>query len=580
MDTRELFERVKAWVAQDPDPQCRQELEALLEKRAEAELAERFSGRLEFGTAGLRGVLGAGPMRMNRAVIRRASAGLAEYVKEAVPDAARRGVVVGYDGRKMSREFAEESASVLAGAGVVAHLFDKLCPTPMAAFAVKELGAAAAVMVTASHNPPEYNGYKVYWDNGAQIIPPHDQGISAAIDDVGPLSSLPMPPLEKARRKGLVKSLGEALEARYLEGVKKLQLHPEIPRDLVIVYTAMHGVGGKLARAALAQMGCGHVFPVPAQLEPDGDFPTVRFPNPEEKGALDLSLALAREKGADLVVANDPDADRLAIAARMGPGEYLQLTGDQVGALLGYYLLTEGPQGADRLVVTTIVSSALLGEMARQLGVHYEETLTGFKWITNRAMDVEAAQKLRFVLGYEEALGYTVGTQVRDKDGISGAAVFAELAAFCQSRGSSVLGYLEEIYRRFGLFKSAQHNIVLPGATGAAQIRAMMERLRASPPQVLAGAKVVAVRDLLRGVRKTQDGEEKVHLPKSDVLTFELAGSGRITARPSGTEPKIKFYFELREAVAEGEPLPAAQVRADQRMKELIDAFVREARPA
>ncbi len=579
MDNKGLHDQVKIWIAQDPDPATQKELEALLAQGAVAELADRFSGQLEFGTAGLRGVLGGGPMRMNRAVVRRATAGLAAYLLKTTPDAARRGVVVGYDGRKMSREFAEEATSVLAGAGFVVHFFEQLCPTPMVAYGVLHTGAAAGVMVTASHNPPEYNGYKVYWGNGAQIIPPHDKGISACIDAVGPLLSLPMPSLSKARHDGQVRSMGLEVETRYLAAVKGLQLHPEVPKTLNIVYTAMHGVGAKLARAALAQIGCQNVFPVSSQVEPDGNFPTVRFPNPEEKGAMDLSLALAREKDADLVIANDPDADRLAIAAKKGPGEYVQLTGDQVGALLGYYLLTEQKGGAERLVVTTIVSSGMLGEMARQLGVAYAETLTGFKWIANRGLALEQEKQLTFVMGYEEALGYTVGRIVRDKDGISAAAVFAELSAVCQSRGKSVLAYLEECYRRFGLFKSGQHNIVLPGATGAAQIQQMMQRLRTSPPQKVGPAKVLALRDLGRGIRKTEKGEEPVDLPKSDVLTFELEGAGRITARPSGTEPKIKFYFELREAVTEGEPFEKAQARADARMKELMDAFVKLAQP-
>ncbi|HEY3445040.1 MAG TPA: phospho-sugar mutase [Myxococcales bacterium] len=574
-----LAQKIASWIAQDPDPVTRAELQALLDKKADAELADRFSGVLEFGTAGLRGVLGGGPMRMNRAVVRRATAGLAAYVKKTVKDAARRGVVLGYDGRKMSREFAEEAASTLAGAGIVVHLSDTLCPTPMVAFSVLDTGAAAGVMVTASHNPPEYNGYKVYWDNGAQIIPPHDKGISADIDAVGDLRQLPMPSLAEAKSKGLLKSIGTEMEKRYLASIKKLELHPEVKRDVGIVYTAMHGVGGKLAREGLQRAGFTKVWPVTSQLEPDGNFPTVRFPNPEEKGAMDLSLALAREKDADLVIANDPDADRLAIAAKKGPGEYLQLSGDQVGALLGYYLLTERQGGPDRLVVTTIVSSSLLGEMARSLGVKYAETLTGFKWIANQAIAIEAKTPTEFVMGYEEALGYTIGVGVRDKDGISAAAVFAELAAVCKARGHSVLHYLEEIYRRFGLFRSAQHSIVLPGSTGAAEIQKMMARLRANPPKTIGVTAVSAMRDLSRSIRVTAQGEQKVDLPKSDVLTFELEGGGRITARPSGTEPKIKFYFELREPIAPNESFEAAQARADVRMKALIEAFVKIAQP-
>lgn len=577
MDARQLREKVKLWIAQDPDSLTRQELESLLAQGADEELSERFSGTLEFGTAGLRGTLGGGPMKMNRAVVRRTSAGLATYLKAAVKNAAARGVVVGFDGRRMSREFAEETASTLAGAGLLVHLFDTLCPTPMVAYGVLQTNAAAGIMVTASHNPPEYNGYKVYWENGAQIIPPHDKGISNAIDEVGPLQTLPMPPLDKARRKGLIRSLGTELEARYLGEVRKLVLHPEITRDLEIVYTPLHGVGGRLAKAALAQAGFTRVAQVEAQFEPDGRFPTVRFPNPEEKGALDLAFALARERRADLVIANDPDADRLSVAVPTGTGDYVQLSGDQVGALLAYYLLTEQSGGANRAVVTTIVSSSLLSRMAEVLGVRYAEVLTGFKWIANRALALES-EGADFVMGYEEALGYTLGRIVRDKDGISAAAVFAELTAFCKSEGKTVLGYLETIYRRFGLFQSGQHNVVLPGSAGAAQIQEIMKRLRTTPPKAVGAAPVNAVRDLLAGTRRSADGEHPIDLPRSDVLVFELADA-RITCRPSGTEPKIKYYFELREQIAIEEPFAQAKARAEEKMKALIAQFLKAIEP-
>ncbi len=433
--------------------------------------------------------------------------------------------------------------------------------------------------ITASHNPPEYNGLKVYWENGAQIIPPHDALISAAIDAAGPASQLPAPPLDEARARGLARLLGPEVEARYLAWVQTLATHPEVSRDLAIVYTPLHGVGGRPALAALSQAGFSRVFPVAAQLEPDGRFPTVRFPNPEERGALDLALALARERRADLVIANDPDADRLAIAVPAPGGDYVQLSGDEVGALLGYYLLTEGSGGSERLVVTTVVSSSLLGEMARSLGARCERTLTGFKWIANRALALEA-QGARFVFGYEEAIGYAVGDRVRDKDGISAAVVFAELAAVCKARGLTVLRYLEQIYRRFGLSATFALNLTLPGAAGKAEIQATMARLRASPPTSLGEERVEAVVDLSRGVRTGPDGEEAVDLPRSDVLTFELASGGRVTARPSGTEPKIKFYFELREAIARGEALEAAQARARGRMSRLQEELLRRIRPS
>lgn len=571
----ELLRRVERWISEDPDPETRRELEELIARGAEPELAERFAGKLEFGTAGLRGALGAGPTRMNRAVVRRTAAGLGHHLKASVRDASIRGVVVGYDARRMSRELAEEAARILAGQGVAVELFQEPCPTPLAAFRVLEARAAAGIVITASHNPPEYNGFKVYWENGAQIIPPHDALIGARIDAVGPAAELPAPPLEEARARGLVRLAGPEIEARYLAWLGSLALHPEVPKDLAIVYTPLHGVGGGPALSALAQAGFAHVHPVEAQLAPDGRFPTVRFPNPEERGTLDLALAQARERRADLVVANDPDADRLAIAVPEPGGDFVQLSGDQVGALLGHYLLTEGRGGAERLVVTTVVSSSLLCEMARALGVRCERTLTGFKWIAARALALERAEGARFVFGYEEALGYAIGDRVRDKDGISAALVFAELAAVCKARGRTVLGRLEDLYRRFGLFATDAHNLTLPGAEGREAIQGMMERLRASPPTSFGEERVRAVVDLSRGVQAGPAGEEPVALPPSDVLTFELEGGGRATARPSGTEPKIKFYFELREAVAPHEPLAAAQDRAKARMARLKEAFLR-----
>lgn len=578
MTHAELTQKVQTWIDQDPDEQTRSELKRLLAESAFEVLGERFSGTLEFGTAGLRGILGGGPMCMNRAVVRRASAGLAAYLKEVIPGAAGRGAVVGYDGRHMSREFAEETARVLTGAGIKTYLFANLCPTPMVAYATLQTGAAAGIMVTASHNPPEYNGYKVYWGNGAQIIPPHDKGISAQIDKVLDLCKVPTPSLDEGRQKGLIVDLGEEMSTRYLEAIDGLRVHRDGPRDLKIAYTAMHGVGGRLARAALSMAGFENVANVAEQFEPDGDFPTVRFPNPEEKGALDLSFALAAKEGADLVIANDPDADRLAIAVPTGKGGYLQLTGDQVGALLAYYLLSEGTDDGKRLVVTTIVSSQLLSKIAQGMSARYEETLTGFKWIANRGMEIEAAEGLHNVMGYEEALGYTIGRVCRDKDGISAAMLFAELAQTCKARGKSVLDYLEEIYRRFGLFISRQKSLVKPGASGAAEIQAMMAKLRENPPLQVGARKVMALRDIDKGEWRdlTTGAVEKIALPRSNVLSFYF-DDARVTCRPSGTEPKIKFYFELCAQIAEGESFADAKARGDRAMDELVAEFMRAA---
>ncbi len=563
------------WIAEDPDPATRAELRALVDANDLAALADRFGAKLEFGTAGLRGVIGAGPNRMNRAVVIRTTSGLCAYLKAQAPGAAARGVVIGYDGRRMSREFALDAAAVVAAEGLVAHLFDSVCPTPLAAFAVNDLGADAGVMVTASHNPPEYNGYKVYWGNGAQIIPPHDRGIADAIDAVGRADAVPRADLDAARAKGLVRDVGDDVTARYLDGVRGLSPCADAPANLTMVYTAMHGVGADLALRVLARWG--RVVPVAEQREPDGAFPTVAFPNPEEKGAMDLSLALARRERADLVIANDPDADRLAVALPRGDG-FAQLSGNDVGVLLGHHLLTEGDRGGDRVVAMSIVSSPLMGVIAKSLGARCEETLTGFKWIANRAMEVERESGARFVFGFEEALGYSVSTLVRDKDGVSAAYVVAGLAASLKARGQTLLDRLEAIHREYGYFVSGQRSVTAKGADGMRAIEATMAAFRAKPLAALGGKAVVAVRDFSTGTRTARDGSvTKLGLPPSNVIAYDLEGGGRVMLRPSGTEPKIKYYFDLREELAAGESYEAGAARARAKLDEAVAEFTREA---
>ncbi|MBX3192765.1 MAG: phospho-sugar mutase [Labilithrix sp.] len=579
----DLLSRARAWAEADPDPQTRKEIEDRLADPASSDLADRFAGSLEFGTAGLRGVIGAGSNRMNRAVVLRTTWGLAKYLLEVNPKGRESGVVIGFDGRRMSREFAEDAACALAGAGVRAFLFPGVVPTPLLAFAVTHLGCAAGIMITASHNPPEYNGYKAYWSNGAQIIPPIDVGIARAIDEAPGGKDVPRLALDDAKAKGLVRVVGPEVASTYLAEVKKLGVRADGDRSLSIVYTPMHGVGDELARRAFADAGFTDVTSVPEQQKPDGDFPTVEFPNPEEKGAMDLAFALARAKKADLVVANDPDADRLAIAVPdpAAPSGYMQFTGNQVGVLLGHYVLSRGlaeegrTDASGELVIESIVSSPMLGVIAGAFGAGYEEVLTGFKWIANRAMDLKRERGLRFVFGYEEALGYTVGELVRDKDGISAAVLFAELAAVLRAKGTTARAHLEDLYRRYGLFVSSQVNLTRKGADGLAELKAIMARLRASPPWTIAGHEVATVRDYLGQTVTARDGSTKpIALPKSDVLTFDLASGSRVIARPSGTEPKAKFYFDVREPIAPGEPIAAAAARAEETMAKLADDFV------
>lgn len=573
MDEVALLEKAQAWADNDTDPATAAEVRALISAKNLVELEDRFATSLEFGTAGLRGIIGGGTNRINRAVVRRTTAGLVAYLKATVPDIKTRGVVVGRDGRRMSETFVNDIAGIFAFEGIPAWVFLETVPTPVVAFAVRYLNTAAAVMVTASHNPPEYNGYKVYWGNGAQIIPPHDVGIAKAIEAVGPANKVKVLGKSSSRAQGLWKDAPERVENAYYDEI--LALRPsKLAGALPIVYTAMHGVGGRWMLHALKAAGFTSVAAVTQQQEPDGTFPTVRFPNPEETGAMDLATALAVKTNAELVLANDPDADRLAVMARDGKGVLRMLTGNETGVLLGHYLLTHRAASKNTpLVLTTIVSSAQLKAIAAAKGARYEETLTGFKWIANRAMELEPSG-FDFVMGYEEALGYTVGTVARDKDGIGSALVVADMAAWCKSQGMTLLTYLERVQREHGLFVATQHNATLPGATGAATIKAVMQAFREKPCGSIGEWQVEATNDYQAQTRVSGGKTTPLSLPKSNVLAWELNGGSRVTLRPSGTEPKIKVYLELREAVGADEPMEQATERAKGRLAELQAAFL------
>lgn len=556
MTLDQLLSAAEAWMAVDPDPAMREATAALIAQADAAVLREHFGQRLQFGTAGIRGVLGPGPSRMNRLLVQRVSLGLADYLLSDGDDATTRGVVIGFDGRHLSREFAEDTAALMALRGIPVWLYADVAATPQLSHAVVALGCAAGVMVTASHNPPSDNGYKVYWSNGAQIIPPHDRGISAAIDQVGGIPELE--PVDALLTTGRVRRPPVEVLDAYLAEVADLRVHPT--RPLTLVYTAMHGVGRALIERVLGDAGYT-VHLVAEQADPHPDFPTVAFPNPEEPGAMDLALARGRALDADLILANDPDADRLAVAVPDGQGGYRQLTGDQMGLLLAEDLLANDSRFSDvpRMVSSSVVSSSMLAEVAAHHGAAYQATLTGFKWIATGAIAWDG----RFVLGYEEALGYSVGPVVHDKDGISAALVAADLVADCLASGETLLDRLDALYRRHGMYVSTQRSLKRPGTEGAAAITAMMERFRAEPPATIGGDRVVRVRDVLTGVATdTATGEtSEVGLPPSNVLVYDLE-RGRVIVRPSGTEPKIKFYFEAREPVADDEPVAAAEARA------------------
>jgi phosphomannomutase len=530
----DLIERARAWAAEDPDPETRAELEALIEAEDLAELEDRFSGTLEFGTAGLRGALGAGPNRMNRIVVIRAAAGLAAYLKETVGTGT---VVIGYDARRNSEVFASDTAAVLTGAGLDALTLPRELPTPLLAFAIRELDCVAGVMVTASHNPPQDNGYKVYLGDGSQIVPPADSGIAAHIDAVGALADVPR------GDGGTV--LGESVVDAYLRTVAGLV--GVGPRDLSTVYTPLHGVGNSSVLSVMEQAGFPAPYVVSEQADPDGSFPTVAFPNPEEKGAMDLAMALASEKGVDLVVANDPDADRCA-AAVDGPHGWRMLRGDEVGALLAHHLLSQGKQG---VYATTIVSSSLLGKLAAAHGQPYEETLTGFKWI---------GRVPGLAFGYEEALGYCVDPEhVKDKDGVSALLLLCEVAARAKADGKTLTDLLDQIAEEHGLHATDQLSVRV---SDLSLIGAAMARLRATPPATLGGMAVEGVDDLNAG---------SADLPPTDGLRYHLAGGARVIVRPSGTEPKIKCYLEVVVPVSPEDGVDAARIAAVGRLDALRD---------
>jgi phosphomannomutase len=518
----------EAWIAQDPDPETRDELAAIVARvrdgdaAASADLADRFDARLAFGTAGLRGEIAAGPNRMNRVLVSQGAAGLAAYLVERATDAASPSVVVGYDGRRNSEAFARDVAEVMSGAGVRATLLPRMLPTPVLAFAVRHLGASAGVMVTASHNPPNDNGMKVYLggaDEGTQIVAPADAEIAAHITRVAETMAVPDLP------RGTFDTAPESVVDAYVRETAAVASPPSVqPR---VVYTAMHGVGWETLRRVLETAGFDAPTLVAAQIEPDGRFPTVAFPNPEEPGAMDLAFEAARESHADLVIANDPDADRLAIAIP-DPSEasgWRRLTGNEVGLLLGRQVAEQvAAAGRGGTLACSIVSSPGLETVARANGLEFAATLTGFKWIS-RAPGL--------VFGFEEALGYLVNPDtVRDKDGISAAVAFLSLAARLAAEGRTIADHLDDFVERFGCFASAQVSIRV---TDLSRIAEVMARLRAEPPAEVGGIRVAAVEDLALGL----DG-----LPPADVLRLRLDGGARVMVRPSGTEPKLKVYID------------------------------------
>jgi phosphomannomutase len=511
---RDVAER---WLAAEPDDDIRAELEALLDGSDDV-LAERFGGQLMFGTAGLRAAIGAGPLRMNRLVVRQAARGLADHLLAEEPDAATRGVAVGYDARRKSDVFALDTARVMAAAGLRVHLLPGPLPTPVLAWTVTAVAAAAGVMVTASHNPPADNGYKVYLGAGSQIVPPQDADIAARIAVVD-ATAVPMAPADDPS----IERLGRSVVDSYIASMRRVRVRTAAT-GVPVAYTPMHGVGGELVLRAFDAAGLPSPYAVAEQFEPDPAFPTVAFPNPEEPGAMDLVIALADDQGALLALANDPDADRLGAAVPQPDGTWRRLGGDEIGWLLADHLLTH-TSGEDRLVVTTLVSSSLLGTMAADQGVHFAETFTGFKWMARAALD---RPELRLLFAYEQALGYLVTSRPLDKDGISAAVLLAEVAAVAAEEGTTLQGRLDELAARYGRHVVAERALRMSPPEGQAAVRA----LQADPPTEIDGVAVVDVRAY----------------PEADLLRLVLEGGVRLQVRPSGTEPKVKLYGEAVDA--------------------------------
>ena len=535
------------------DEATKEELRAI--EGNENEIKERFYMDLEFGTAGLRGIIGAGINRMNIYVVRRATQGLANYIIKQ--GAANKGVAIAYDSRHMSPEFAMEAAMTLAANGIKAYKFESLRPTPELSFAVRELGCVAGINITASHNPPEYNGYKVYWEDGAQFTPPHDKGVTEEVLAIEDLSTVKTTDETSATAAGLYQVIGQEIDDKYIAQVKAQVVNQkaidEMQDQITIVYTPLHGTGNIPARRVMKEIGFTHVYVVPEQELPDGDFPTVSYPNPEAKEAFELGLKLAKEKNADLVLATDPDADRLGVYVKdTKSGEYIPLTGNMSGSLLCEYVLSQkqaaGKIPADGQVVKSIVSTNLIDAVAKSYGAELIEVLTGFKWIGKQILKNETTGHGTYLFGMEESYGCLIGTYARDKDAISATAALCEAAAYYKQKGMTLWDAMIAMYEKYGYYKDAVKAIGLSGIEGLAKIQSIMETLRNNTPTEVGGYKVTSARDYkLDTIKNMATGEVKpTGLPSSNVLYYDLEDGAWICVRPSGTEPKIKFYFGVK----------------------------------
>ena len=536
----------------------------------ENEIKERFYKELEFGTAGLRGIIGAGTNRMNIYTVRKATQGLANYIlSQGLQD---QGVAIAYDSRRMSPEFANEAALCLAANGVKAYVFESLRPTPELSYAVRKLGCIAGINITASHNPPEYNGYKVYWEDGAQITPPHDKGIMAEVQKLSDYASLKTMDLSSAKAEGLYQSIGAEVDDAYIEELKKQVIHwdaiKEMGKELKIVYSPLHGTGNIPARRILKELGFENVYVVKEQELPDGEFPTVSYPNPEAEEAFELGLKLAREVDADLVLATDPDADRLGVYVKDSKsGDYKVLTGNMSGCLLEEYELSQrkavnGPLPEDGAVISSIVSSNMAETIAKSYGLRFVEVLTGFKFIGQQILQFEKTGKGTYLFGFEESYGCLIGTYARDKDAIVATMALCEAAAYYKTQGKTLWDAMIDMYDKYGYYKEDVKSITLQGIEGLAKIQEILETLRNEPPMEIGGCQVLRARDYqCQTIRDFVTGEQTdTGLPSSNVLYYDLPDNAWVCVRPSGTEPKVKFYYGVKGTSLEDADQKAAKM--------------------
>ena len=575
INIEEIRTKAAAWLSEEFDEATRSEVKHMMEHDEKA-LIDAFYQDLEFGTGGLRGIMGAGTNRMNRYTLGMATQGLSNYLKKHASNPSSIKVAIAHDSRNNSSYFAKVAADIFVANGFTALLFDALRPTPVLSYAIRMHGCDAGVIITASHNPKEYNGYKVSWNDGGQVVSPHDKGI---IDEVRSIKSVSE--IATGGDPSRIVTIGEETDKKYMEEVLKLSINPEIIKrnsGMGIVYTPLHGTGYKMVPDALKLYGFKNVYPVPEQSITDGNFPTLRSPNPEEPDALAMALDLARAKNADLVMATDPDADRLGIAVRKPSGEFVLLNGNQTGALLTWYIISQkkknGALKGNEYIINTIVTSDLLDRIAEANGVKSYNVLTGFKYFAELMRNLEGKEK--YIGGGEESFGYLPGDYVRDKDGVASCALIAETAAWAADHGKSLWQLLLDIYAEYGLFREKLVNVVRKGAAGAAEIKSMMEGYRNNPPKEIAGSRVVKISDYL--VQESADlvngKKTPLLLEKSNVLQFFLADGTKISVRPSGTEPKIKFYFSANTAMDDVSSFERLWKELDSR----IDAVIKDMR--